>query len=179
MLACGFSGCDRKQEVVERSLGLKAFIPQYNRYIKDWLATEKAGFEKIIKESEQELAAATEKEKAGIEDQIDEAQRAASRIEYRQALGDYFAVKQESDLPAGLVWEDGIDEPEIGDPRATKGGVFNFYMLQFPPTVRPFGKESNNSFRGRLYDELDVSLVGMHPLTNKVIPGVARKWAVS
>ena len=48
MLACCFSGCDRKEEVVERSLGLEAFIPQYNRYIKDWLATEKAGFEKII-----------------------------------------------------------------------------------------------------------------------------------
>ena len=55
MLACCFSGCDRKEEVVERSLGLEAFIPQYNRYIKDWLATEKAGFEKIIEESEQAL----------------------------------------------------------------------------------------------------------------------------
>ena len=51
MLACCFSGCDRKEEVVERSLGLEAFIPQYNRYIKDWLATEKAGFEMIIEES--------------------------------------------------------------------------------------------------------------------------------
>ena len=28
MLACCFSGCDRKEEVVERSLGLEAFIPQ-------------------------------------------------------------------------------------------------------------------------------------------------------
>ena len=179
MLACCFSGCDRKEEVVERSLGLEAFIPQYNRYIKGWLATEKAGYEQIIKEAEQALAAAAEKEKPAIQEQIDEAQRVKSRIEYRQALGDYFAIKQESDVPANLVWEDGMDEPEIGDPRANKGGVFNFYMLQFPPTVRPFGKESNNNFRGRLYDEIEVSLVGMHPLTNKVIPGVARKWAVS
>ena len=82
-------------------------------------------------------------------------------------------------MPEDLVWEDGMDEPEIGDPRATKGGVFRTWMPQFPATVRPFGKESNNSFRGYLYDELEIGLVGMHPLTGKIIPGVAKRWAVS
>ena len=36
----------------------------------------------------------------------------------------------------------------------------------------------NNSFRSRLYDELEIALVGLHPLTNRVMAGVARKWAV-
>ena len=56
-----------------------------------------------------------------------------------------------------------MDEPEIGDPRATKGGVFRTWMLQFPATVRPFGKESNNSFRGYLYDELEIRSGGYAP----------------
>ena len=45
-----------------------------------------------------------------------------------------------------------MDEPEIGDPRAKKGGTFNYYIANFPPTLRPFGPEANNSFRGEIYD---------------------------
>ena len=100
-------------------------------------------------------------------------------IDFRLSLGDYFADKSAKDIPEDLVWEDGMDEPEIGDSRASKGGVFRTWMPQFPATVRPFGKESNNSFRGYLYDELEIGLVNMHPLTGKIIPGVAKRWAVS
>ncbi len=175
----GFSACDDPEEEVERSFGLDEFIPKYNKYIRDWLVKQKGVHEKAIEDAQAKLADATEKEKASLQDTIKENQSAIERIEFRQGLGDYFMAKKESDLPAGLVWEDGMDEPEIGDPKAKKGGVFNFYELDFPATVRPFGPEANNSFRSRIYDDIELELVKLHPMTNRVMPGVARKWAVS
>ena len=113
------------------------------------------------------------------QDALLEIEKEMEVINFRLELGDYFADKKPEDIPEGLVWEDGMNEPEIGDSRATKGGVFRTWMPQFPATVRPFGKESNNSFRGYLYDELEIGLVSLHPLTGRIIPGVAKRWAVS
>jgi len=45
--------------------------------------------------------------------------------------------------------------------------------------LRPFGPEANHSFRSRLYDEIDVDLVELHPATNQPMPGIASEWAVS
>ena len=118
-------------------------------------------------------------EKEDAESSIDDIRRELDRIKFRQTLGDYFAFKKEADLPKDLVWEDGMNEPEIGDPRSIKGGRFNLRMANFPPTVRQFGRESNSSFRGKIYDNLEISLVNLHPLTAKIIPGTARRWAVS
>ncbi len=72
-----------------------------------------------------------------------------------------------------------MDQPEIGDPAANKGGVFRRYIPTFPPTIRPFGDNSNNSFRGDLYDYIDLPLVALHPETMEMIPGSAKEWAVS
>ena len=179
LLATGFSSCGDNEEQIERSLGLEEFIPKYNKYIREWIVAQKASHEKAIKDAEAELADASEKKKTSLQDTIQENRGAIERLEFRQSLGDYFATKKESDIPADLVWETGMDEPEIGDPRAKKGGVFNFYEPNFPATVRPFGPEANNSFRSRLYDDVEIDLVGLHPMTNKIIPGVARKWAVT
>ena len=53
------------------------------------------------------------------------------------------------DLPEDLIWEEGLDQPELGSSRAKKGGTFNTYFsgLSFPPTIRPIGRNANNSFR--------------------------------
>ena len=179
LFAFGLSSCGDKKEEIERSFRLDEFIPKYNAYISGWLAEQKMVHDKAVKEAQTKLTEAEEKEKAGLQDTIEENRKALERIEFRQSLGDYFMKKEESDMPDDLDWQTGDEEPEMGDFRAKKGGIFNFYMLNFPATVRPFGKEANNSFRSRLYDELDVALVGLHPLTNKIIPGVARKWAVA
>ena len=72
-----------------------------------------------------------------------------------------------------------MEQPEIGDPAAKKGGVFRTFIQTFPPTIRPFGDNSNNSFRGDLYDYIDLPLVTLHPETMKMIPGLANEWAVS
>jgi len=171
--------CSDDEEDVERSLGFDEFVPKYNTYIKKWLSEEQSRLRKLVDETEKELATADAAGRADLEEKLAGAKRELGRIEFRQSLGDYFAFKKEEDIPKDLVWEDGMGEPEIGDPRAKKGGVLHTYMSQFPATVRPFGKEANNSFRGRLYDELEIALVGMHPLTKKLIPGLAKRWAVS
>jgi microcin C transport system substrate-binding protein len=174
------SSCQRDEDVVERGLGFEEFKPVYNGYIHHWLGKQKAQLEQSIEASKKDLD--SQKEPAAIkslEDALAELETELGVIEFRLGLGDYLADKKPEDLPEGLVWEDGMNQPEIGDPRAVKGGVFRNWMLEFPATVRPFGKESNNSFRGYLYDELEIGLVGMHPLTGKIIPGLAKRWAVS
>ena len=68
-----------------------------------------------------------------------------------------------------------MDQPEIGDPRAKKGGTFNYYIANFPPTIRPFGPESNNSFRGDLYDYIEMAQVTLHPATGEMHPGAGQR----
>lgn len=179
MAALCLAGCGREEDELERELGFDKFVPKYNAYIKDWLKKEHARVGAEIKSAETRLGGTEGKAKTDLQDTLGDLKRELERIEFRQSIGDYFAFRKEDELPQGLVWQDGMDQPEIGDPRAVKGGVFRFFMTQFPATVRPFGKESNNSFRGYLYDELEIGLVGLHPKTMKVIPGTARRWAVS
>ena len=174
------SSCQRDKDTVERGLGFEQLKPVYNRYIHDWLQQQKVSSQEAIAAARKGLAEETDPAlKQAGEEALAELIKEKDVIDFRLGLGDYFADKTPEDIPEGLVWEDGMDEPEIGDPRAVKGGVFRTWMPQFPATVRPFGKESNNSFRGYLYDELEIGLVGMHPLTGKIIPGVAKRWAVS
>lgn len=98
---------------------------------------------------------------------------------YYEAHPEFFKFATPADIPADLKWENGMDQPEIGDDRARKGGVMNLAISTFPPTFRTFGPDSNHSFRGQFYDNIEVSLVGLHPETMAVIPGVASEWAVT
>ena len=98
---------------------------------------------------------------------------------FRLHLGDYLKTGDLSEIPTDLVWQNGMDQPEIGDPAAKKGGVLRFYQPTFPPTLRPFGDNSNNSFRNYIFDDIDLPMVLLHPETMKEIPGLAREWAVS
>jgi len=91
----------------------------------------------------------------------------------------YFTFASPADVPADLHWENGMDEPEIGDPKAKKGGTQRDYILSFPPTLRVLGENSNSSFRGYQYDDVEMSLINLHPETGRVIPCVAKEWAVS
>jgi microcin C transport system substrate-binding protein len=52
-------------------------------------------------------------------------------------------------------------------------------MLAFPPTLRVLGENSNSSFRGYHYDDMEMGLISLHPETGKVIPAIANEWAVS
>lgn len=92
---------------------------------------------------------------------------------------DFFTFATPEDMPRDLEWLDGMEQPEIGDANAKKGGVVNLAISGFPPTYRPFGPNSNHSFRGEFNDNIEMGLVNSHPDTMEVIPGLAKQWAVS
>lgn len=99
---------------------------------------------------------------------------------HRRRLGAYLVFADSRDLPEDLVWEDGSDEPELGSPKARKGGVMRMAIRRsFPTTLRVFGPNSTNATRRYIYDDLDIPLVRLHPATGRIIPGTADRWAVS
>ena len=101
-------------------------------------------------------------------------------MQARQSMGDYLVFAQREDIPSTLRWEDGMDEPELGSPRAKKGGHMRIpFTRAYPNTLRPFGAGSSNGTRRYIYDDINLGLVRMHPLKGNIIPGVATKWALS
>lgn len=181
LAACAslLAGCQEEQEEIKRTSGFEEFLPRYNRYIRTYLETSRDATEKEIAALETKLSSATgtdlEKFRLRQESLLQERQKWAFRL----SLGDFLKTGDPAEIPANLVWENGLGEPEIGDPQAVKGGIFRRAIPTFPPTIRPFGENSNNSFRGDLYDTIEMPLVSLHPLTMKLIPGVASEWAVS
>ncbi|NNC88509.1 MAG: hypothetical protein HKN82_08645, partial [Akkermansiaceae bacterium] len=180
VLGAFLCGCGEDEEVGRKGLGFGEFVPKYNQYIRNWLQTQKVEAEKGVAEARAALEAESDEEaRKRLAKGVEEAQVILDRILFRQGIGDYFSFKDPPELPEGLTWETGMDQPEIGDPAARKGGTWNYYMSGFPPTLRPFGPEANNSFRSELYDYIELSQVGLHPDTLEVIPGLCHEWAVS
>jgi microcin C transport system substrate-binding protein len=173
------TGCRRASEEIPRSLGYDEFAPIYNRHIAAWLKTQQEITNKEIARTEAELADAQGDALAIKQTHLEALRHDREKWDFRLKLGDYLKIGKPSDVPADLVWENGMDQPEIGDPAAKKGGVFRRYIPGFPPTIRPFGENANNSFRGELYDYIDIPLVTFHPATMELIPGLAKEWAVS
>lgn len=128
-----------------------------------------------------------------LSDQLAKATDAAAKTEIAQQLNavrerlkkpEYFTFAKPEDVPKDLKWEDGMSEPEIGDEHAKKGGTMRLYVTGFPATLRTVGENSNGSFRSAHYDDTEMSLLGtvgttLHPDTGRVMPGLAKQWAVS
>jgi microcin C transport system substrate-binding protein len=172
-------GCARERDETARELGYGEFVPIYNRYIAGWLAERKLETEREITRIEGEIANAQGDAAQRLQGLLESLLKDREKWGFRESLGDYLKTGSPADIPADLVWKDGMEQPEIGDPAARKGGVFRRFVETFPPTIRPFGDNSNNSFRGDLYDYIDVPLVSLHPETMELIPGLAKQWAVS
>ncbi len=143
-----------------------AFWEFHNKRVVEGLRTEETQLTEQLSKETAESAKAT-------------LQSALERVRQRLAKPEFFTFATLVDLPGGLVWENGLDEPEIGDPKAKKGGTFNSYIPSFPPTIRVLGENANNAFRGYHYDDIEMGLVGLHPETGAVIPALAKEWAVS
>ncbi len=83
-------------------------------------------------------------------------------------------------LPAGLDWQHGQNEPEIGDPRARKGGRVRLSNVgPFPANWLAFGSPTLQFFHENLFLRLELPLVERHPVTGREIPGLACAWAQS
>ncbi len=175
VLALAGSGCRRDSEEVDRKLGFDEFMPVYNRHIIGWVKQQKVITEEEVKKVEAEIATAEGEAKESKLVHLEALRRDQEKWRFREELGDYLKIGKPSDVPQDLVWEDGMDQPEIGDSAAKKGGVFRRYIPTFPPTIRPFGDNSNNSFRSDIYDLIDLPLVNLHPETMEMIPGLAKE----
>ncbi len=178
-LVVALAGCSREEGRALRTSGFDDFIPQYNRFIREWLHERQAETEEEISKAEKGMQTTEGDQREAVEKQLINLKREQEKWEFRLSLGDYFRFGDASDIPADLVWDNGMNHEEIGDPRAKKGGTFRAYIATFPPTLRAFGDNSNNSFRGVLYDDIDMPLVGLHPKLMEMIPGIAKEWAVS
>lgn len=83
-------------------------------------------------------------------------------------------------IPAGLTWQDGTQEAEIGDSAATKGGrVRRCNVGPFPANFLAFGSPQAQFFHYNLFTSIEVPLLRRHPVTGNTIPGTACRWAVS
>jgi microcin C transport system substrate-binding protein len=184
ILGCCFAllvltGCRAEQMESRRTSDFENFIPRYNAHITKWLTEQKEATLKAIAEAEAKLQEKEGEERDAVERNLANLNRELEKWDFRLSLGGYFRYGELSEIPDNLTWEDGMEHEEIGDSRAIKGGTFTQFMPAFPPTIRPFGDNSNNGFRGSLYDEIDMPLVGLHPKSMEMIPGLAREWAVS
>ena len=89
-----------------------------------------------------------------------------------------FTFASVSDLPEDLKWEDGMPLPDIGSPKATKGGTEYSRLADFPRTLRLVGPDSNGSFRPYILDDVVMQLAHRHPDNFEFYPGLATAWAV-
>ncbi len=179
MSLCFVMGCRQETKEVPRKLEFDAFVPVYNRYIETWLKTQQAETEKEIAKVTTDLATAEGDAKAALKTKANALQKDQEKWNFRLGLGPYLKFSNPSEIPTDLVWENGMDQPEIGDPRAKKGGVLRTYMADFPPTIRPIGLNSNNGSRSELYDNNELLLITYHRETMELMPGIASEWAVS
>ncbi len=84
------------------------------------------------------------------------------------------------ELPTGLTWQNGAQEPEIGDPAARKGGrVRRCNVGPFPANFLAFGSPQAQFFHYNLFTAIDVPLLRRHPVTGNSIPGTACRWSIS
>ncbi len=168
---------------------LDSFIKSYNVEIDKYVDANIAEIKKAGVKLQEDLAPlvaadvtlseAQQVDLRKIRRAIESNKRDLKKFEFRKSMGGYFTFKSPDEIPTDLVWQKGMDEPEIGDSRAKKGGTFNYFVNDFPKTLRVSGPLTNGYFRSYVYDDIDIYLIGIHPDTNKPIPGLANEWALS
>ena len=101
-------------------------------------------------------------------------------MEYFKSKPEFFKFSDPSEIPENLVWEDGMDLPDIGSPEAKKGGTYHFFAGDFPRTLRFVGPEANGAFRRYILDNNVMLLTQTHPnYPARHFPGLAKSWAIS
>ena len=109
-------------------------------------------------------------------------------IDERTAAGEFpklFRFATPEDIPDHLVWDDGMDLPDLGSPQAKKGGTLFMAISDFPRTLRPVGPDANGSFRSYLQDESLYTYAVRHPNVTHIgpeghryYPAIAKEWSI-
>jgi len=86
------------------------------------------------------------------------------------------ALGASSELPEDIEWLTNREDPVFASPEAQKGGMYNTAIASFPLTFRTVGPDSNSSFRSAILGN-QLSLIGIHPNTENIIPELATHWA--
>lgn len=94
-----------------------------------------------------------------------------------QRYPDFFRFSSPDQIPSDLIWNDGTDVPELGDPRATKGGTYFYFLPDFPRTLRFLGPDASGAFRSYILDSNALALAAQHPDTFQWYPQLATHWA--
>ena len=77
-------------------------------------------------------------------------------------------------------WSQQTDKTYFGDPKAIKGGTFNYIHSLFPRTMRVIGQNSSQVLNQRTIASLCYEgLLKQHPTTLDFIPGLASHWFIS
>ncbi|XOV84942.1 MAG: extracellular solute-binding protein [bacterium] len=125
-----------------------------------------------------------------VQEAVERGEISAQEIEQRAAAGEFtkfFQFKTPDDVPADLIWEDGMDLPDIGSDEAIKGGTLYLSLSDFPRTLRLVGPDSNGSFRTWILDDTRMRFAQRHPTDTSIdangnfryFPGIAQSWAMS
>jgi hypothetical protein len=109
-------GCQREATQTQKGSGFEEFIPIYNRYIQTWLKEQIATGDRALESARSKLADAKGDEAERLQLQLDALKRDQEKWQYRLTLGDYLRFSDPSQLPNNLAWQQGLDQPEIGDP---------------------------------------------------------------
>jgi microcin C transport system substrate-binding protein len=80
------------------------------------------------------------------------------------------------ELPEDIKWLTNESDPVYASPDAKKGGTFKVGLLSFPLTFRVLGPDANSGFRSAILGN-QLSLTGIHPNTENIIPELATHWA--
>lgn len=123
-----------------------------------------------------------------LQEDLESGEITQDKVNERIAAGEFakfFQFKILADLPPELMWVDSSNLPEIGSPKAKKGGTAYAAIQDFPRTLRTIGPDSNGSFRGYLLDDVAVQIAHRHPNMNEIgpngnyyYPGLAKEWAI-
>ncbi|MBF0237911.1 MAG: ABC transporter substrate-binding protein [SAR324 cluster bacterium] len=87
-----------------------------------------------------------------------------------------YCASAQDKLPDNLQWLTNETSPVFADINAKKGGTFHASIQAFPLTMRTIGPDSNSSFRSAILGN-QMSLIGIHPNTEEILPELATHWA--
>lgn len=152
----------------------------FNGFVERWNRAVERGLRRELASGVKREALLAVSRGEGDARRLAEQKLSVERIRRRLELKDHIRTRPLEEIPSGLEWRTGMDEPETGDPRAVKGGRVRLWInTPFPGTLRAFGPGSQNFFNYSAIDNVWIPLVGLHPETGRPIPGLADRWALS